>query len=142
MSESAAGEAVVESVGEGRGVAEVDWKAAVEKLALKAAIPMEPLLRRVALGTVQDLIGFWALWHLEGGSAGLERLGMPRATIYRKVKLFRESFGVHPDMFDFPGLTADPEGYLEAFGLPEGTEAPDMPRVLAMGRTGPAKLPR
>lgn len=142
MSEQARNETVAESIGEGRGVAEVGWKAAVEKLALKAAIPMEPLSRRLALGTVQDLIGFWALWHLEGGSAGLERLGMPRSTIYRKVKSFRDSFGAHPDVFDFPGLTADPEAYLESFGLPEGVEAPDMPRVLALGRTNPAKLPR
>jgi hypothetical protein len=142
MTETAAAETVVESVGDGRGVAELGWRAAVEKLALKAAIPMEPLSRRVALGTVQDLIGFWALWQLEGGSAGLERLGMPRATIYRKVKLFRESFGAHPDVFNFPGLAADPERYLEAFGLPEGVEAPTMPRVLAGGREGPAKLPR
>ena len=142
MTATAAGETVSESVGEGRGVAELGWRAALEKLALKAAIPMEPAVRRVALGTVQDLIGFWALWQLEGGMPGLERLGMPRATIYRKVKLFRESFGAHPDVFDFPGLTADPEGYVEAFGLPEGVEGPDMPRVLALGREGPAKLPR
>ena len=142
MTDTAQGDAVAETIGDGRGVAEVGWKAAVEKLALKAAIPMEPLLRRFALGEVQDLIGFWALWHLEGGSAGLERLGMPRSTIYRKVNLFRESFGVHPDVFAFPGLTADPETYLESFGLPDGVEAPDMPRVLALGRTAPAKLPR
>ena len=141
MTDTVQGDAV-ESVGDGRGVAEVGWKAAVEKLALKAAIPMEPLLRRAALGTVQDLIGFWALWQLEGGSAGLERLGMPRSTIYRKVNLFRESFGAHPDVFSFPGLRADPETYLESFGLPDGVEAPDMPKVLAHGRTGPAKLPR
>jgi hypothetical protein len=142
MAEAVQGDAVMETVGEGRGVAEVDWRAAVEKLALKAAIPAEPLLRRLALGTVQDLIGFWALWKLEGGMPGLERLGMPRATIYRKVKLFRESFNAHPDVFDFPGLTPNPERYLEAFGLPDGVEGPDMPRVLAMGREGPAKLPR
>lgn len=67
---------VVESIGEGRGVAAVDWRAAVEKLALKAARPLEPQARRLALGTVQDLIGFCALWQLEGGMAGLERLGM------------------------------------------------------------------
>lgn len=142
MTEKAQGDAVIESIGEGRGVAEVGWRAAVEKLALKAAIPMEPLSRRLALGTVQDLIGFWALWQLEGGAAGLERLGMPRSTIYRKVNLFRESFGAHPDMFDFPGLTADPETYLESFGLPDGVDAPDMPNVLAHGRSAPAKLPR
>jgi hypothetical protein len=142
MTDTVQGDAVPETVGDGRGVAEVGWKAAVEKLALKAAIPMEPLLRRFALGDVQELIGFWALWQLEGGSAGLERLGMPKSTIYRKVNLFRESFGVHPDVFAFPGLTADPETYLKSFGLPAGVDAADMPKVLAHGRTGPAKLPR
>lgn len=142
MSETTASGPVVESIGDGRGVAAVGWKAAVDKLALKAALPLEPVIRRVALGTVQDLIGFWALWHLEGGSAGLERLGMPRSTIYRKVNLFRESFGAHPDVFTFPGLTADPEAYLESFGLPDGVEPVSMPRVLAAGRTEPAKLPR
>ena len=142
MTDTAQSDAVAESIGEGRGVAEIGWKAAVEKLVLKAAIPGEPLMRRLALGSVQDLIGFWALWHLEGGSAGLERLGMPRSTIYRKVNLFRESFGAHPDVFTFPGLTADPEAYVESFGLPDGVDAPDMPRVLALGRTAPAKLPR
>ena len=89
---------------------------------------MEPLLRRFALGDVQELIGFWALWQLEGGSAGLERLGMPKSTIYRKVNLSRESFGVHPDVFAFPGLTADPETYLKSFGrLPVWT-LPTCPR--------------
>ena len=34
---------------------------------------------------VADLFGFWLLWHLEGGFEGLERLGMNRATIYRKI---------------------------------------------------------
>lgn len=130
------------TLGDGRGLAEVDWKAAVEKLLLKAALPLEGPARRVALSRIQQLIGFWALWHLEGGGAGLERLGMPRATLYRKVAEFRESFQAHPDEFEFPGLTADPEGYLLVFGLPEGVEAPHMPHVLAGGRIGPARLPR
>lgn len=142
MTETVQDDAVVESVGEGRGIAEVSWFAAVEKLALRLAIPAEPLVRRAALGAVQDLIGFWALWQLEGGAAGLERLGMPRSTIYRKVNLFRESFGAHPDVFAFPGLTADPEQYLASFGLPDGVDAVDMPRVLAHARNGPMKLPR
>jgi hypothetical protein len=128
------------TLGEGRGVAEVGWRAAVERLALRAVLPLETPTRRIALGRVQDLVGFWALWHLEGGGAGLERLGMSRATLYRKVAQFRESFGVHPDEFRFPGLIADPEAYLEFFGLPEGVDGAGMPRVLKYGRERPAKL--
>lgn len=140
MTETVQHEAAPVTAGEGRGIAEVDWLAAVQKLMLKAALPVETSARRVALGRVQDLVGFWALWHLEGGGAGLERLGMSRATLYRKVAQFRESFGAHPDEFDFPGLTADPGAYLEVFGLPDGAEVPHMPFVLANGRQGPAKL--
>lgn len=127
-------------LGEGRGLAELDWRASVEKLLLRAALPLEAPTRRIALGRIQDLVGFWALWHLEGGAQGLERLGMSRATLYRKIAQFRESFGVHPDEFRFPGLTADPEGYLAVFGLPAGVDGPGMPRVLKFGRERPAKF--
>lgn len=128
------------TLGEGRGVAELDWWAAVQRLALRAALPLEAPTRRIALGRIQDLIGFWALWHLEGGGQGLERLGMSRATLYRKVAQFRESFGVHPDEFEFPGLTADPGAYLAFFGMPEGVDGAGMPRVLKFGRERPAKF--
>lgn len=139
MTQTAETGAVAETVGEGQGLAAVDWRAAVEKLLLKAAIPLEPQVRRIALNTVQDLIGFYVLWHAEGGFAGLQRLGMPRATIYRKINLFRESFGQHPDVREFAWLDVNAEKYLEEFGLPEGAE---VPRVLALGREGPMKLPR
>jgi hypothetical protein len=46
---------------------------------------------------VADLIGFWALWHLEGGFEGVECFGYSQATIYRKVKRFRRVFGAHPE---------------------------------------------
>jgi hypothetical protein len=32
---------------------------------------------------------------------------MSRASIYRRVKLFRIAFGAHPDEFDMPGITLD-----------------------------------
>jgi hypothetical protein len=35
------------------------------------------------------LVGFWAIWRLAGGFEGLQRMGMSRASIYRRIKLFR-----------------------------------------------------
>jgi hypothetical protein len=60
-----------------------------------------------AAGSVVDLIGFWSVWHLEGGFEGLQRMGMSRASIYRRVKLFRIAFGAHPDEFEMPGIKLD-----------------------------------
>ena len=44
-----------------------------------------------------ELIGFWVAWHKAGGFARLEAGGWHRATIFRKIKRFREFFGEHPD---------------------------------------------
>ena len=62
---------------------------------------------RYAAGSIVDLVGFWAVWHLEGGFEGLQRMGMSRASIYRRIKLFRIAFGAHPDEFEMPGITLD-----------------------------------
>ena len=40
---------------------------------------LRPLVRLYAAGSIVDLIGFWAVWHLEGGFEGLQRMGMSRA---------------------------------------------------------------
>ena len=37
----------------------------------------------------------------------VETLGMPPTTIYRKVKSFRVVFWIHPDEFEFHGLSLD-----------------------------------
>lgn len=58
--------------------------------------------------------GFWLVWQLEGGFEGMQRLGMSEATIYRKVKAFKDTFGAHPDEYRFPGVTVDVEAYLLA----------------------------
>jgi hypothetical protein len=34
-------------------------------------------------------------------------MGMSRASIYRRIKLFRIAFGAHPDEFVMPGITLD-----------------------------------
>lgn len=138
---SGEGLTVEETVGEGLGIAAARRASALERLARAALLPTERPARRMALDSAQGLIGFWVLWQLEGGLEGLERLGLPRSTVYRKVKAFIESFGEHPDTFQFPGLAADPEAYLRVFG-PDDGEQVAMPRVIALGRTGPARLPR
>ena len=60
---------------------------------------LRPLVQKYAAGSMVDLVGFWAVWHLEGGFEGLLRMGMSRASVYRRVKLFRMAFGAHPDEF-------------------------------------------
>jgi AraC-like DNA-binding protein len=84
----------------------------VNKYATPVVEPLlRPLFKKLAVTQVADLIGFWTLWHLEGGFEGLERIGMHRSTIFRKVKRFRAIFGVHPDEYTMPGVTLDPSTY-------------------------------
>ena len=54
-----------------------------------------------------ELIGFWVAWHVAGGFDQLEEAGWHRATIFRKIKRFRDTYGVHPDEYEFPWLTID-----------------------------------
>ena len=63
-----------------------------------------------------DLVGFWVVWHLEGGFEGLQGMGMSRASIYRRIKLFRIAVGAHPDEFVMPGVTLDLAAYREVGG--------------------------
>jgi hypothetical protein len=46
-----------------------------------------------------ELLGFWLAWWRAGGFAGLEGAGWNRATIFRKLRRFRTTFGVHPDEY-------------------------------------------
>ena len=68
-----------------------------------------------AAGSIVDLVGFWAVWHLEGGFEGLQAMGMSRASIYRRIKLFRIAFGAHPDEFEMPGITLDLVAFREGW---------------------------
>ena len=92
---------------EGRGVARRAWDAYANAVGKVATPALRPLVQMYAAGSVVDLIGFWAVWHLEGGFEGLQRMGMSRASIYRRIKLFRIAFGAHPDEFEMPGITLD-----------------------------------
>ena len=53
---------------------------------------LEPLGSQV----VEDMIGFWVMWHLYGGFEGLEEFGMHKSTIWRKVARFRKMTGSTP----------------------------------------------
>jgi hypothetical protein len=97
---------------EGQGVARRAWESYVGKVARPA---LRPLVTRYAAGSIVDLVGFWCVWHLEGGFEGLQRMGMSRASIYRRIKLFRIAFGAHPDEFEMPGIALDLVAFREGW---------------------------
>lgn len=92
---------------EARGVAQRAWD--VYQRGAKKAIG--PIVWPVSLGQAVDLVGFWAVWHLNGAFDGVLHLGMPRSTIYFHVKKFRTAYGAHPHEFEFAWITLDPEAY-------------------------------
>jgi hypothetical protein len=96
---------------EGHGNARKAWDAYSRTVKTLAEPVVTPFAFWVAGRIVEDLSGFWLLWHLEGGYEGLERLGMSRSAIYRRINSFRKHFGVHPDDFRFPGVTLDVAAY-------------------------------
>ena len=100
---------------EGRGIARRAWDGYAGAIGKVTTPALRPLVRLYAAGSIVDLIGFWAVWHLEGGFEGLQKMGMSRASIYRRVKLFRVAFGAHPDEFVMPGITLDLEAYREGW---------------------------
>lgn len=105
---------------EGQGRARRAW-GAYSKYVNKNITPfMKPMLEPVAAGMVGDLIGFWIVWHLYGGFEGLEKFGMHKSTIWRKVARFRKMTGQHPDVFEMPGITIDPKAYWTAPGRKVG----------------------
>jgi len=108
---------------EGRGIARRAWDAYVGTVGKAAAPALRPLVRKYAAGSIVDLVGFWAVWHLEGGFEGLQRLGMSRASIYRRVKLFRIAFGAHPDEFEMPGIAVNVKDYREGWAVYHAAKA-------------------
>jgi hypothetical protein len=54
-----------------------------------------------------ELLGFWLAWWRAGGFSGLEAAGWNRATVFRKLRRFRSTFGVHPDDYDPGWVTLD-----------------------------------
>ncbi|MCK5890525.1 hypothetical protein [Aeromicrobium sp.] len=96
---------------EGHGIARQAWES-YERRAHKILDPgVRVLFGSYAANKVADLIGFAVLWRLEGGFEGLEKLGMSRASIYRKIAACRKYLKMHPDEFELPGVTIDFEAY-------------------------------
>lgn len=97
---------------EGRGRARAAWDAysrGVNRVITKPLLEgvLAQPIKEVSITVMADLIGFWFMWHTCGGFEGLRKLGMSRATIFRRVNMFRKYFGQHPDEFMFPGVTLD-----------------------------------
>ncbi len=62
----------------------------------------------------EDLLGFYVMWHLYGGFEGLQRAGLGRSTVYRKLKRFRVVYGDHPDGVKIAGINLDIEAFWES----------------------------
>ena len=118
---------------EGHGIARNRWRKAWDAYAStvnKVVTPVaKPAAMKLAGRMTTDAMGFWMLWHLEGGFEGLQRLGMSRSGIYRRISTFRRITGQHPDEFTLPGVTLDVEAYLK--GAAEGE------RILGPASTHP-----
>ena len=92
---------------EGKGIARRAWEQYAAAVNHVAGPAVQPLAERIAAPMAVDLVGFWLIWHLEGGFDGLRRIGMSRSSIYRRIKLFRRAYGVHPDEFVLAGVHLD-----------------------------------
>lgn len=116
------GDAMPSPEGEGRAkaTAEQAWDAyykmnkAINKPLLDAVPQARNVLRGWAGGTLVDLVGFWVMWHLCGGFDGVKKAtGLSRTSIYRRISLFRQVFGEHPDVFVFSGIEIDPVEFVQ-----------------------------
>jgi len=106
---------------EGKGIARRAWDGYVK--AVKGAPGVSTLAGKLAVPVALDLTGFWLLWHLEGGFEGLQAMGMSRASIYRRIKLFRIAFDAHPDEFEMPGITLDLVAFREGWAAKKEARA-------------------
>ncbi len=94
---------------EGEGKAKRFFDASLRGVNRAIAPIAVPTAQVIARGAIEDVLGFWVLWHIYGGFEGLVELGMHKSTVWRKVARFRKVTGVHPDVFTMPGITLDPE---------------------------------
>lgn len=94
---------------EGQGVARKAWDT-YAKTVTTAALP---LTTKYAVNKIEDLVGFWVLWHGYGGFERLVELGYSPSSVNRRIRAFRHAFGEHPDVFEFSGLTLDRAKWLE-----------------------------
>lgn len=74
---------------------------------------LKTALRGYTSARMFDLFGFWVVWRLSGGFEGMQKsLGISRSGIFRRIAAFREVFGEHPDVYEFPGVTVDPAAFV------------------------------
>jgi hypothetical protein len=95
---------------DGKGIARRAWDRYASSVNRAAA----PLMEGIAATAAADLLGFWLVWHLEGGFEGLRRRGMSRASIYRRIRAFRRVTGQHPDEFTLAGVKIDVRAHVAA----------------------------
>lgn len=100
---------------EGKGIARRAWDQYAAAVNRAAGPAIAPLAERIAAPMAVDLIGFWLVWHLEGGFEGLRRIGMSRSSIYRRISMFRRAYGRHPDEFELAGVHLDLAEYAAAW---------------------------
>ena len=103
---------------EGKGIARRAWDAYANAVNKVTRPYVEPFARKAAVPVAMDLAGFWLLWHVEGGFEGLQKMGMSRSSIYRRISLFRRIFGVHPDEYEMPGVKLDLAKYQTTPAVP------------------------
>jgi len=119
---------------DGHGNAKAAWQRAWDGYSSavnKVAGPvLQPVVRPIARTVTFDAMGFWLVWHLEGGFEGLQgRLGMSRSAIYRRLSLFRRATGMHPDDWKLPGVEIHVEEYIRERASAEDDEG-DSPTKL------------
>jgi len=94
---------------EGKGIAHRAWDAYARGVRRATEPVFDPVAMAWGRKLTEELMGFWFMWHVCGGFEGLQRFGMHKSTIWRKVKKFRMVLGVHPDEFKLDGVTIDVE---------------------------------
>ncbi|MBX3100409.1 MAG: hypothetical protein KF761_12620 [Salinibacterium sp.] len=97
----------------------------VNKRIFGAFPELREMLRGYAGARLLDLLGFWMMWQVAGGFEGTQQaLGISKSQMYRRIALFREAFGEHPDTADFPGITINPAEFLEGMAVRLKAERP------------------
>ncbi len=101
---------------EGSGIARRALDAYAAGITRASDAVLGPIAKALGRRFTEDTMGFWLLWHLLGGFEGLERFGMHKTTIWRKVRKFREmNEGVHPDDYVMPGVTLNRVAFWDRF---------------------------
>ena len=95
---------------------------AINKRLFGAFPELREMLRGYTGARLVDLFGFWLMWQACGGFEGTQKaLGISKSQMYRRIALFREVFGEHPDVCEFAGITVDSVEFLA--GITERAKA-------------------